>query len=78
MSKEKTSRKFGSVAYATGFAFIIAGSTLFQLVLRDYVPHGVDGGWFDYNRTIAAAVVGGVSGLIGALIGYGIERLLRA
>jgi hypothetical protein len=79
MSEQKTSGgKFGRVAYGTAFAFIIAGTTLFQLVLRDYVPfQSFDGGWFDHNRSIAAGLVGGLSGLIGGAIGYAIERLLR-
>lgn len=79
MTEQKTScGKFGRVAYGTAFAFIVAGSTLFQLFLRDYVPpQFLEGGWFDHNRAIAGGLVGGLSGLIGAVIGYAIERLLR-
>ena len=75
--QEPSHGKFGRVAYGTAFAFIIAGTTLFQLVLRDYVPPDFGGGWFDHNRAIAAGLAGGFAGLIGAVVGYGIERALR-
>jgi hypothetical protein len=78
MSRENAAcRKFGRIAYVTGFVFIVAGITLYQLVLRDRIPPDfVAGGWFDMNGAIASGVAGGLSGLIGSLLGYGIERAL--
>jgi hypothetical protein len=79
MADDKGScRKFGRVAYTTGFIFVALGTVLFQLVFRDRIPPDyLGGGWFDMNGALAGAFAGGLSGLIGALLGYGIERALN-
>jgi len=78
MAEGSSPRKLGPLAYAIGFAFIIAGVSLYQSVLRHYIPPLTIGdGWYDWSRGLGAAVFGGVSGLVGSVIGYLIERCVR-
>jgi len=78
MTETPECRKFGSIAYAIGFAFMLAGVALFQLGLRDRVPPLMLGdGWFDWGKAIGSAVFGAFAGLIGGMLGYFVERAVR-
>jgi hypothetical protein len=79
MSDKPACRKFGSVAYGVAFAFIAVGVALFQAVFRDRMPPLYFGdGWFDWGSAFWSAAFGGFAGLIGGVLGYLVERRLRA
>jgi hypothetical protein len=79
MTEKPAGRKFGALAYGVALAFLAVGLALYQHWFRDRVPPLYFGdGWFDWGKAIWGAGFGGFAGLIGGVLGYLVERRLRA
>lgn len=74
-SKQPQPKKTGPAAQIGALVGIVVAVLASQLVARSLFPPPPGGG-FNVNQTLAAAGVGAVGGAVGALIGFGIGRLI--